>query len=334
MVDQAKLHKPVNEVNLMPILSIVIPAYNAERTILETIASVQKQTFSDFELIVIDDGSSDQTLALLHSVADERLRIFSYKNGGVSVARNRGMSHASGEFIAFIDADDLWTPDKLELQLAALQQHPEAGVAYSWTSYMEEQGKYFHTDEPITFEGNVHAELLVSNFLSSGSNPLIRKQAIESVGEFDSTCAGCADWDYWLRLAARWPFVVVPKHQILYRLSSSSMSSNSEMMEKHHLIVIERAFKSATLELQPLKKQSMANVYQFLAHLYLTRTPGATGAKQASRKLQEAIRLHSQILLYKKTQVLVVKLLLIRLLSPRIASHLLQRFSTLRATRI
>src|SRR4028118_518511 len=127
----------------MPQISVIIPAYNAERTIRETIESVQQQTFLDLELIVINDGSKDRTVELVQSIKDDRLKIFSYENGGVCVARNRGIDHANGEFIAFLDADDLWTPDKLELQAAALKQHPEAGVAYSWTYFMDvdEQGE-------------------------------------------------------------------------------------------------------------------------------------------------------------------------------------------------
>ena len=117
----------------MSTISVVIPAYNAAKTISETIDSVRRQTFTDFELIVINDGSSDHTAELVNAVADDRLQLFSYENGGLPVARNRGIDRASGEFIAFLDADDLWTPDKLELQLEALQKHPEAGVAYSWT---------------------------------------------------------------------------------------------------------------------------------------------------------------------------------------------------------
>ncbi len=317
-----------------PILSIIVPAYNAERTVLKTIESVQKQTFSDFELILINDGSTDHTLELLDTVKDPRLKIYSYQNGGVSVARNRGIAHAKGEFIAFLDTDDLWTSDKLELQVAALQQHPEAGVAYSWTYFMDEQGKSFHADEPITFEGDVYAELLAGYFLRSGSNSLIRRQALESVGEFDPTLTHGEDWELSLRLAAHWPFIVVPKPQILYRQTSDSASSKIEVMEKDILSVIEKAFRAAPLEFQPLKNQSLANLHQFLAHLYLTRIPGAGGAKQAGQKLQIAIRLHPRILLGRKTQVLVIKLLFIRVLSPRIASYLLQLLSKIRATRI
>ncbi len=253
----------------MPTISVIIPAYNAERTILETIESVQQQTFSDFELIVINDGSNDKTLELLNSLTDERLRIFSCENAGVGVARNRGISHATGKFIAFLDADDLWTPDKLELQLATLQQHPKAGVAYSWTSYVDEQGNFLSADKPIFFKGNVYTHLLANNFLASGSNPLIRREAVESIGEFDPSLPPCEDWDFYLRLAAKWPFAVVPKHQILYRQLSGSGSSKIEVMEEKLLIMVDKVFRVAPAKSQSFRGQSLARVYQYCAEKYL-----------------------------------------------------------------
>jgi glycosyltransferase involved in cell wall biosynthesis len=290
----------------MPTISVIIPAYNAERTILQTIASVQQQTFSDFELIVINDGSKDQTIELLNNVVDERLKIFSYENGGLPVARNRGISHATGEFMAFLDADDLWTADKLESQLTALQQHPEAGVAYSWTYFMDEQGKSSSLGEPLFFIGNVYAQLLVSNFIASGSNPLIRRQAVESVGEFDTTLKSCEDWDYWLRLAARWPFIVVPKHQIFYRQSSRAMSSKVEVMQKANLIMIEKAYRAAPLELQFLKNQSLAWIYRYCAEKVLQySTNDISDVHRAGLKLWMAIRLNPKILLQKYTRNLI-----------------------------
>ena len=318
----------------MPTISVIIPTYNAERTILETIASVQQQTFSDFELIIINDGSTDRTLELLNTVSDPRFKIFSYENGGPSVARNHGIAHATGKFIAFLDADDLWTRDKLELQLAALLQHPEAGVAYSWSYFMDNQGKSFHLGEPILFQGNVYAQLLVMNFIPNGSSTLVRKQAIESVGEFDPTPKSAEDWDYWLRLAACWPFVVVPKPQIFYRLSLGSLSSKVELVETSNLIVIEKAFQSAPPELQFLKKQSLSGVYQYVAQLCLTRLSNPDKAKQAAQKLQMAIRLYPQTLRSKKTQVLIIKLLIFRILSPSIGKYFLQLISKLRATHL
>ena len=319
----------------MATISVIIPAYNAERTILETITSVQQQTFSDFEIIVINDGSTDRTLELLNSVEDPRLKIFSYSNGGLPVARNRGISHATGEFIAFLDADDLWTPDKLELQLAALQQHPEAGVAYSWTYFMEEKegSLSFKGCEPVFFEGNVYANLLVGDFIYNGSNTLIRKQAIESTGEFDPTLKSCEDWDYWLRLAARWHFVVVRKHQILYRRSSGVMSSKVEVMKQACLIVLEKAYRAAPPELQYLKNQTFTSFHKFCADLYLKHSTDMSGVKEAGQHLWMAIRLQPQTLINKRFQKLVLKFLLLRVLSPGMTSHILQFISKISTTR-
>ncbi|MEJ1938469.1 glycosyltransferase family A protein, partial [Nostoc sp. NIES-2111] len=180
-----------------------------------------QQTFSDFEIIVINDGSTDETLEILQNFYDDRLKIFSYENSGASAARNRGIAHATGDYISFLDADDLWTPDKLELQLAALQAHPEAGVAYSWTYIINGEGELLRSIEH-NYEGNVYGEMILRSFVTCGSNPLIRKEAVDSVGEFDVTLKSGDDWDYWLRLAYKWHFVVVPKHQIFYLRSVTS----------------------------------------------------------------------------------------------------------------
>jgi glycosyltransferase involved in cell wall biosynthesis len=317
----------------MPTISVIVPAYNAEQTILETITSVLNQTFSNFELLVINDGSTDRTLELLSTVQDPRLKIFSYPNGGVSVARNRGITQASGEFIAVLDADDLWTVDKLELQLAALQEHPEAGLAYSWAYYMDEQGKSIQPSEPVYFEGNVYAQLLVNDFVVSCSNCLMRRQTIDSVGEFDQEVAGAADWDYWLRVALQWPFVVVPKHQVYYRVSAGSMQSNVEFMERCNLRVIEKGFQAAPPEMQSLKNQSLANTYRYSAHLYLTRVASADGAKQAAQKLGMAIRLYPPILRDSWTRNLFFKAFLMRVISPKVSRNLIQFVSKLRTTR-
>jgi glycosyltransferase involved in cell wall biosynthesis len=317
----------------MPVISVVIPAYNAEGTIKETLQSVQKQTFSDFEIIVINDGSTDQTLEVINTVQDSRISVFSYSNGGLPVARNRGILQANGEFITFLDADDLWTPDKLELQLAALQQHPEAGLAYSWTLIMDEKGENFYPGKSFSFEGNVYSELLISNFIASGSNAMLRREAIESVGEFDAELRSCEDWDYWLRVAPHWHFVVVPKPQILYRQSSGAMSSKVDVMEKYHLLVLERAFAAAPPELQPLKNQSLAIEYQFLAQLCLMHNSSTEGAKQACHKLQQAVRLYPNLLLNKNIYSLIIKLLIIKLLSPEIANFIFQGISKSRASK-
>jgi GT2 family glycosyltransferase len=311
----------------MPTVSIITPAFNAERTIVETIESVQKQTYSDFELIIIDDGSKDLTLELVQSVKDERLKVFSYENGGVCAARNRGISRATGEFIAFLDADDLWTSDKLELQLAALQQHPEAGVAYSWNYFFIDGQEEISPGKSFFFEGNVYPQLLVENFLANGSNPLIRKEIIESVGEFDSTFPHCADWDFYLRLAARCPFAVVPKHQVFYRQSFGSMTSQTSKIdgiEKQVLTMLEKAYRMAPPEYQFLKNQSLAWIYEYCTQQYLQYSTDISGVNKAGQKLWKAICLHPQILLegYGQSLVrwLIKKWILVRLTPTQILS--------------
>ncbi|OIP68988.1 MAG: glycosyl transferase family A, partial [Oscillatoriales cyanobacterium CG2_30_40_61] len=229
----------------MPKISVVIPVYNGEKTIQKTIESVLKQTWQDFELIVINDGSQDATLEILSSIQDPRLQILSYDNAGLASSRNRGIDQAQGEFISFLDADDLWTSDKLEAQFQALQEHPEAAVAYSWTDYIDQLSQFLHSGRHITINGNVYQHLLVNNFLENGSNPLIRKQALNQVGKFDTSLKAGEDWDMWLRLAVHYQFVAVPLPQILYRVSADSMSSQIKNQEIECLKVIEKAFKSA-----------------------------------------------------------------------------------------
>ena len=295
----------------MSTISVIIPAYNAERTIIKTVESVIQQTFSDFEIIVIDDGSTDRTLELLRDIKDNRLKIFSYENGGLPVARNRGIARATGEFISFIDADDLWTPDKLELQLAALQQNSEAGVAYSWTAYfIDGREESIFPYNPVFFEGNVYDKLLVNNFVASGSNILARKKAIESVGKFEPTLKSCEDWDYYIRLAAKWHFVLVPQHQILYRQSLNTMTSKVEIMEKEALRVIERAYQSAPPEYQFLKNRSLAWIYQYCTQQYLKNSTDISTVKKASQKFWTAIRLHPQMLLGNYARILTKSLII------------------------
>jgi glycosyltransferase involved in cell wall biosynthesis len=257
----------------MAIISVIIPAYNAENTIKETLNSVFNQTFTDFEIIVIDDGSQDATVELLSNINDPRFRFFSYSNAGQGASRNRGLSHANGEYIAFLDADDLWTCDKLEAQLAALQAHPEAGVAYSWSDCIDENSEFLRRGGHLTVNGNAYANLLLVNFLENGSNPLIRRSAIDEVGDFDESLPPAEDWDFYLRLAARYPFIAVDRPQVLYRVSDRSMSANVKKLEKVSLKVLDRAFNCAPSSLQYLKNFSLGNVYKYLTFKALEGKP-------------------------------------------------------------
>ncbi|EDX84168.1 glycosyl transferase, group 2 family protein [Synechococcus sp. PCC 7335] len=310
----------------MPLASVIVPVYNGAQTIHATLESVFQQTAQDFELIVIDDGSTDSTLEVVSKFDDPRLRVFSYCNAGVATSRNRGVDHASGKYISFIDADDLWTPKKLALQLEALESTPEAAVAYSWTNYIDQEGRFIDKAQRVDFSGDVYAELLLRDFLESASNVTIRHQVFLEFGGFDLSLTGAADWDFFLRLAKHYSFVAVPHLGVLYRLLSSSMSANLAIQEKECLTVLDRAYEQAPPALQPLKQRSLGQLYQYLSfkamHGSLHRPKGAS----ALHYLWQSLAHSPQIAIQQPrlTSVLFLKILA-ALLLPRQSQQLIDQ---------
>lgn len=248
----------------MPRISIVIPTHNSEKTIAKTIDSVLKQSFTDFELIVINDGSQDKTLEVVTNINDSRIKVLSYPNAGANVSRNRGLYIAEGEFVSFLDADDIWSPDKLASQLQALQNHSAAKVAYSWTNYIDDNDKFLLAGTHITANGDIYEQLLITNFLESGSNPLICKEAIIQLGGFDELLPAAQDWDMWLRLADKYDFVCVPQPQVLYRIRANSQSSNLHRQEKVCLEVLTKAYKTRPNISKHVINISLAKLYNYL----------------------------------------------------------------------
>ncbi|NER48247.1 MAG: glycosyltransferase [Symploca sp. SIO1B1] len=309
----------------MPLISVIIPAYNAEKTILETIESIFQQTFADFEIIVINDGSQDSTLELLSGVTDPRLQVFSFPNAGLSASRNRGVARAKGEYISFIDADDLWTPDKLELQLQALQTNPEAAVAYSWTDCIDEAGKFLRSGSHMSVSGDVYAQLLLVNFLESGSNVLIRQQALREIGDSDESLAAGQDRELFLRLAAKYHFVAVPQTQILYRVSAQAISANVAKAGTSRLQVIKQAFSQAPESLQYLKKISLANSCKYHTFRALEGPVAQCQARAAAKFLWCALKNDPTMIRRRVTWKVLLKILILSLLPPRQAETLLNK---------
>ncbi len=316
----------------MPLISVIIPVYNGEKTILETIESVLNQTFTDFELIVINDGSQDATWEIANRIKDARLKVFSYPNAGQAASRNRGFYQACGEYISFIDADDLWTPDKLEAQMKALQTNPQAAVAYSWTKCIDEVGEFSRRGSHISVTGDVYAKLLLVDFVESGSNPLIRRQAFIKVGGFDESLPAAEDWDLWLRLAASYPFVAVSSPQILYRQSANSWSANVLKQGAGSLQVIERAFNQAPESLQYLKPSSLANIYKGLTFKALEGYPKQQRGLTAARLLWQAVRHDHTLVRSRILWKVLLKIAAMVLLPPQQAQALFTKFQGLSNT--
>jgi glycosyltransferase involved in cell wall biosynthesis len=252
---------------MMPKVSVIIPAYNAMNYLPETLKSVLEQTFTDFEVLIVDDGSSDNIREWVSQVTDPRVKLLSQKNQGASEARNTGIKNSCGEYIAFLDADDLWEPTKLAKQVSCLEENPAVGLVYTWTALIDEQGISTGRVFVNNAEGEVWTKLIMHNIIECGSVPMVRRCCFETVGVFDHQNLGSyvEDWDMWLRIASRYPFKVLKEPLVYYRQHPKNISKNWKAMEKGFIVVIEKAFKSAPRELQYLKSQSYGHINFCLA---------------------------------------------------------------------
>ena len=231
-----------------PVVSVIIPAYNAEATIERTLASAAAQTFVALEIIVVDDGSKDRTGAIVaeFSKSDSRVRLVRQENSGVAAARNLGLNAARGDFVAPLDADDLWHPTKIEKQLRLCQSSPTVGLVYTWYRGIDEADLVIECQPPVVARGDVYNRLLVQNFVGNASSPLIRRSLLLKTGGYDPSlraarAQGAEDLQMQLNIAAISDYEVVPEYLMGYRQTQSSMSTRHLEMLRSQLIVIRRA---------------------------------------------------------------------------------------------
>lgn len=235
-------HKP-------PSVSVVIPAYNAREHLPECLESVFRQEVTDgFEVIVVDDGSTDDTRDCMS--AFPKVVYLAKTNRGPAAARNTGIKHARGEYIAFLDADDLWPDGKLQTQINLLQQHPDAamcfgdcrqfasGLAQTTTLFEESgQGVCAWGDAPVL--ANAYARLLMANFITTGS-VIVRREVVDKIGGFNEGLRLVEDLDLWLRIARRYPIIWSPAVCLLRRRHANNLSRDSEAMSLAYLDVLRR----------------------------------------------------------------------------------------------
>ena len=223
------------------LISVIIPAFNAAATIAETIESVQRQTYPSLEILVVDDGSADDTGAIVAEIArhDKRVRLIRQPNRGVAAARNHALSASQGRWIAPIDADDLWHPTKLARQMARLARaDKEVGVVYCWSVDIDPEGIVIERRLDLDlYEGNVWPALVLSNFIGNSSVPLLRGSALETIGGWDESfvrndASGCEDWALYLKLAETCNFALEPAFLVGYRQSPKSMSRDVRRMRR------------------------------------------------------------------------------------------------------
>ena len=210
--------------------SIIIPTYNHSQYLLTTLNSVFAQTYQDYEIIVINDGSPDDTAQVIKPLVEKnRIQYIEQENGGQAAARNRGLKAARGEFIAFLDDDDLWPSDKLEWQVAYLTSHAEAVAVGGGVQYVDDNGG--QTSDAACPETVVTFESLFrgSPFVSPGQT-LVRAADLKAIGGLNENLWGVDDFDLWFRLARRGKISVLPRLSLYYRLHASNASKNTSKM--------------------------------------------------------------------------------------------------------
>lgn len=219
-------------------ISIIMPCFNAEARISESVASALNQTYYNIELIVVNDGSTDRSLQILQGVNDSRLKIINQSNRGVCAARNRGLAGASGDYIAFLDSDDFWNTDCLEKLYNALQSEPEAVLAYCGWQNVGLPGGRGEPYIPPDYESHQKLESLLRTCPWPIHAALTRRSAIEAVGGFDEQFSNAEDYGLWLWIASFYKIVRVPEVLAFYHFHEwQQASKNRVRAAKEHWLV-------------------------------------------------------------------------------------------------
>lgn len=248
----------------MTLVSVVIPNYNGARWIDETLQSVRAQTHADLEILVVDDGSTDDSAVIVerHAAQDSRVRLIRQANGGVASARNNGWRAARSDFIAFIDSDDLWSRDKIERQLTRLTAPDTPGLVYSGYAPIDADSMTIERPPCPGFEGSVLPRLALGNFIGNGSAALVRRSVLEQCGGFEpalhhARAQGCEDLLFYCRAAEHCRFGAVVDHLVGYRTLPDNMSSDGRRMLRSWQMVIDEIGERHP-ELLPRFEQGLA----------------------------------------------------------------------------
>jgi len=224
----------------MTLISIIMPAYNVEKYIAQAIDSVLQQSYRSFELLIIDDQSPDHSMDICRRYQDPRIKIIQQANLGLAGARNTGIHHAQGEYIAFLDADDFWAPEKLACHVRHLQARPKVGISYCPSVLVDEQGQPLGIKQSPKLNAISLQDIFCRNPIGNGSAPVIRKTVFEQIAfqgkshallrhwYFDESLRQSEDIDCWLRIASitTWQFAGIPQALTYYRVNDNGLSSN------------------------------------------------------------------------------------------------------------
>jgi glycosyltransferase involved in cell wall biosynthesis len=247
-----------------PCVSVIVPTYNRAWIVKEAIDSVLSQTYTDFELIVVDDGSTDNTPDLLSAYQD-RIIVLRQENAGVSAARNRGIRASSGRLIAFLDSDDLWLPKKLERQTAFFKENPAAMVCQTKETWIR-NGKRVNPKKRHQKESGIFFERSLSLCLVSPSAVMIRRSFFDAVDLFDESLPACEDYDLWLRIGYRYPIHLIDEPLIIKRGGHADQLSRAPGLDRFRIRALVKLLESDGLSSS--QQQAAAEVLRQKCTIY------------------------------------------------------------------
>lgn len=209
-----------------PLITIITPTYNRADYIAEAVQSVLDQTYQNFEHLIVDDGSTDNTREILSPfLEDERFRYFYQENQGQSVARNLALEHARGEFVCFLDSDNVWLPIHLESQLAVFQETPDVDIVCGDSITIDEQGNEIGRKNIKRHSGYIALQMLKDNCVGMNTT-MARRKCFEEMGGMSGKRRVADDYDLWLKFSSRYRFRYVPRYLAYYRVMNDQISSN------------------------------------------------------------------------------------------------------------
>jgi glycosyltransferase involved in cell wall biosynthesis len=296
-------------------VSVIIPVYRAEKFVAATINSVLNQTYTDFEIIIIDDESPDRSIAICQEFIDPRIKIIHQQNRGLAGARNTGIRHAQGEYLALLDADDLWLPEKLAKHVNHLDNSPKVGVSFSCSAFIDDAGQPLGIYQIPQFIDITPPIVLCRNPIGNGSAPVIRRAVFAEIEfqdnlrgtvedfYFDESFRQSEDMDCWMRiiLQTSWQMEGIAEVLTLYRVNSGGLSANVltqlEFLEK----VIEKTRSYAPEFIAKWKNPAMAYYLRYSARRAIRVQDGSTAVKLVHR----ALATHWRILLEEPSRTLL-----------------------------
>jgi glycosyltransferase involved in cell wall biosynthesis len=251
------------------VVSVIIPNYNYAHYLRETLDSVFAQTYPEIEIIVVDDGSSDGSREILESFGARIVSIFQ-KNKGVAAARNNGVGASSGEYVAFLDADDAWLPQKIEKQVEKLSQNTKLGLVHVGVEEVDaELRPLVRRLEGV--EGNVAPTLLMlkrEGVLGGGSGLMVPRRVFDEIGGFDERLSTSADWDLQYRVSERYGIGFVPEILLKYRVHGSNMHANVGALEHDMKLAFAKAFATPAADVAAVRRAAYGSLHQILAGSY------------------------------------------------------------------